>query len=293
VLDLVDEHVEPGPLRDRLYAHWYRTKLLGRVGGPAFLRREPGYGRELYGEIRRLALERFGEESESHLAFPTRLRASLLRADRVDGLETLARLEGGLRARVRLLELETGEAGVELRLRAGVFSRAVPLRFARRGERILLVPPDDLAGALPEDRLDATKPVSRSKVDVMLRSPKRAEFLVRAPAELELAPAEGGLDGEVEPVLAAHVAIDAGKAAAGRPLDPGDWELHVRVTVAGFQAEAPIRCQGSRTALVIRVPQEGAVRVLGIPSATLKRRLVFQLARARRALRRGRSRSAV
>ena len=288
VLDLVDEHVEPGPLRDRLYAHWYRTKLLGRVGGPAFLRRDPGYGRELYGEIRCLALERFGEGSERYLAFPTRLRALLLRADRVDGLESLARLEGGLRARVRLLELETGERGLELRLRAGVVGRALPLRFARRGERILLAPPGDLAGALPEERLDATKPVSRSKVDVMLRSPKRGEFLVRAPAELELEPAEGGVDGEVEPVLAAHVAIDAGTAAAGRPLTPGDWELHARVTVGGFQAEQPIRHPGSRTPLVMRVPEEGDVRVLGIPAATLGRRLMFQLARARRALRRRR-----
>ena len=33
VLDLVLEHTEPGPFRDRLLTHWYRGKMLQRVGG--------------------------------------------------------------------------------------------------------------------------------------------------------------------------------------------------------------------------------------------------------------------
>jgi glycosyltransferase involved in cell wall biosynthesis len=292
VLDLVDEHIEPGPLRDRLYAHWYRTKLLGRVGGPAFLRRDPEYGARLYREIRDLAQERFGEGPERYLAFPTRLRAQLLRADRVDALTKLAELEGGLRARVRLLGLETDADVLRLWLRASLVGRAVPLRYVRRGDRILLLPPEELASALPEDRLDATKPISSSKLDVMLRSPEHGEFLVRASAELELQPTEGGADGEVEPVLGAEAVIDARKAAAGRPLLAGDWELVARVTVGGLQAEQPIRYSGTRTPLVLRVADDAPVRVLGIPAATLKRRLAGQIARVRRGLRR-RTRSAV
>jgi glycosyltransferase involved in cell wall biosynthesis len=286
VLDLVDEHVEPGRLHDRLYAHWYRTKLLGRVGGSAFLGREPGYGRKLYEEIHRLALERFGEGPERFLAFPTRLRASLLRADRVDALTTLAQLEGGLRARVRLEELRVERTGLELRMRAGVVGRAVPLRFVSRDERILLAPPEDLADALPHERLDATKPVSASKLDVMLRSQHHGEFLVRATTELELAAANGeaSIDGEVEPLLNSVAAVDVGTAAAGQALEPDDWELHARVTIAGFQAEQPIRHPASRTPLVMRVDDQGQVRMLGLPAATLKRWLVRQLVRARRRL---------
>ena len=34
VLDLVDGHTEPGPVRSGMYAQWYRGKMLGRVGGP-------------------------------------------------------------------------------------------------------------------------------------------------------------------------------------------------------------------------------------------------------------------
>jgi glycosyltransferase involved in cell wall biosynthesis len=59
VLDLVEEHTEPGPFRDRLLRHWYRGKMLGRMGGAPFVRREPEYNRELHAQIRKLALERY------------------------------------------------------------------------------------------------------------------------------------------------------------------------------------------------------------------------------------------
>src|SRR5262249_867872 len=32
-LDIVDEHVAPGPDRDRYYLHWYRGKIINRHGG--------------------------------------------------------------------------------------------------------------------------------------------------------------------------------------------------------------------------------------------------------------------
>ena len=41
VLDVVDEHTEPGELRDQMSVHWYRSKMLSRVGGGTFVRREP------------------------------------------------------------------------------------------------------------------------------------------------------------------------------------------------------------------------------------------------------------
>jgi glycosyltransferase involved in cell wall biosynthesis len=295
VLDLVDEHIEPGPLHDRLYAHWYRTKLLGRVGGAAFLRREAAYRHELYGEIRRLVLERFAESSERRLSFPLRARASLLRAGRLDALERLAEFEGGLRARVRLLHLESGANGAELRLEGGLASRGVPLRFVPRGERVLLAPPDDLASALPEARLDATKPLRGSKLDVLVRSTENGgEFVVPAQSELELrgTEADGETDGGLEPTLEAEAVIDPRTAAAGRPLGAGEWELLGRVTIAGFQAEVPIRHAATRYPLVLRVDPRGRVRVVGIRKAALRRQLARPVAGVRRVLRRSTAESA-
>jgi hypothetical protein len=59
VLDLIDEHTEPGELRDRLKLHWYRGKMLQRVGGPHFPKRTPEHRRALDEEVRKLALERY------------------------------------------------------------------------------------------------------------------------------------------------------------------------------------------------------------------------------------------
>ena len=209
------------------------------------------------------------------------MRASLLRAGRLDALHELARFEGGLRARSRLLRVAKTARGVELRLEAGLASGAEPLRFVGRDERFLLSPPAALANALPEQRLDATKALRASKLDVVLRSATAAgEFLVSAEAELELGGA--GADGELEPVLAAHAVVDPRTAAAGRALDAGDWKLLARVTVAGFQAEEPIRHPASRAPLVLRVDAGGGVRVVGKGTEALRRWLRRPIAAARR-----------
>ncbi|MDQ5808068.1 MAG: glycosyltransferase, partial [Actinomycetota bacterium] len=75
VLDLIDEHTEPGELRDRLYTRWLRGKVLGRAGGPPFLRWDEDYRRERYEEIRKLTLERFHEGVDALLPLNWRVRA--------------------------------------------------------------------------------------------------------------------------------------------------------------------------------------------------------------------------
>ena len=97
VLDLIDEHMEPGPLRDRVRSHWYRGKMLGRVGGRNFLERAPEFKRPLYEEVRKLALERWGDEVDEYLAFNARVRSHLLRAGDYEGLDALADLRGRAR----------------------------------------------------------------------------------------------------------------------------------------------------------------------------------------------------
>src|SRR3954452_5810408 len=100
VLDLVEEHTEPGPLRDRLFAHWYRGKMLGRVGGRYFPRRDAERRRELYEEIHKLALERYSPEVDSWLAPNMRVRSQLLRDGDYEALEALAEMEAPLSAEV-------------------------------------------------------------------------------------------------------------------------------------------------------------------------------------------------
>ena len=152
VLDLIDEHMEPGPLRDRLRSHWYRGKMLGRVGGRNFVERDPAYKRPLYEEVRRLALERYGEEVHEYLAFNARVRSRLLRAGDYEGLEALAEFEGGLRTEATVVELEPDEEGVGLLIEARIAGDAGPLLFERAGERVRWTLPAALAGRLEPER---------------------------------------------------------------------------------------------------------------------------------------------
>src|SRR3954449_8037095 len=131
VLDLIDEHMEPGTLRDRVKSHWYRGKMLGRVGGRNFLERATAVKRPLYEEIRTLALERYGEEVHEYLAFNARVRSHLLRAGDYDGLLALARFEAALRTEATLLELEPDEAGLALAIEVRLLHDDGPLAFAR------------------------------------------------------------------------------------------------------------------------------------------------------------------
>ena len=96
VLDVVEANTEPGELRDKLLAHWYTGKSLGRLGAGTLLAYPPDYRRELYEEIRALVLERFPPSLDQFLPPSFRPRSVLLRAGSLEGLEALASAERGL-----------------------------------------------------------------------------------------------------------------------------------------------------------------------------------------------------
>jgi glycosyltransferase involved in cell wall biosynthesis len=85
---------EPGPVRDRVLRRWYRVEMLGRLGGKQFLTHDEDYRRELYDEIRALALELFTSPGIwQPLSEPLQARSARLREGRYDDLVALARAE--------------------------------------------------------------------------------------------------------------------------------------------------------------------------------------------------------
>ena len=126
VLDLVLEHTEPGPFRDRLLTHWYRGKMLQRVGGRKFARRDDAHNRHLVETIRALALERYDERVHDRLAFNLRVRSALLRERPLRGPAAAGAVRGraacrgqGARARRgRRLVLELTAHAARARVRA-------------------------------------------------------------------------------------------------------------------------------------------------------------------------------
>jgi glycosyltransferase involved in cell wall biosynthesis len=285
VLDLIDEHMEPGPLRDRVRSHWYRGKMLGRVGGRNFLEREPGYRRELYEEIRRLALERYGDEVEAYLAFNACVRSRLLRNGRYEALEALAAFEAGLRAEPTVVELEPDEQGIALAIETRLVHDGGPLAFVRRGARLGWAPPGELAAALPPEALDVSEEQQSAYANVLLWSAlDGTEYLLPTESEVRFEPA-GGVEG-VTPVLVARARVEPRVASAKAKLRPGEWTVGVTAAFAGFTPPGVPLERGRwarRGPLVLTVAHDGRV----LPPR-LRREVAKRFPRVARAVQRAR-----
>jgi glycosyltransferase involved in cell wall biosynthesis len=253
VLDLVEEHTQPGELRDTLMLHWYRGKMLGRVGGRDWLWRDPEFRRELYDAIRPLALERFGEDVHARLPFNLRLRSKLMRRGEFDALGRLSRFERRLEPVVRVRGIERGGTHVVLRLESWFGAEKTKLRFERKGDRTFWLPPtEQLTLDAPEEDREVTGELRRSRADVFLRNVEDgAEYVLPARTHTRL---NVGESGRVRPKLQTVVPIAPTAAAAGAPLPPGRWEVHITLTVAGFQRTTPVLRGGEPLVLTTYAP---------------------------------------
>jgi len=261
VLDIVEADTEPGAWRDRLLTHWYRGKMLNRVGGRGWLARDAGWRLELYEAVRALALERFGDDVHERLPFNLRLRSKLLRAGDVDGLGRLSRYERRLKPVVRIRGIEHGGTHLVLRLESWLGTADARLRFERDGDRTLWVPPtENLAEAVAVPDREVTGELRRSTTEVFLHNLEDgSEYLLPARTSTRLKVSEG----RIRPRLKTSVPIAPTAAAAGGPLPPGRWEVHATVTVAGFSQTTPILLR--REPLVVTTYAPGRIVVGGAP----------------------------
>jgi glycosyltransferase involved in cell wall biosynthesis len=241
VLDIVDEHVEPGPVRDRMYARWYRGKMLNRVEK---IHSNPNLDRRLrlYAAMHELAVERFPASVDEALPFNLRERSRLLREGAYDELAALADFETRLRPNARALDLRPTDKGAELRVAAELEG----LRFVRDGERLLW----------GEDRADATG-LRGSTVQLLLKQ-RATQEEYRLPGQVELA-LESEPGGTVRAVQTVTTTIEAATAAGGGPLPAGLWEVHAIVVVAGFRAAGHVRRARGVEHLMLAVSPDGCV----------------------------------
>ncbi len=243
VLDVVDEHTEPGPLRDRLYARWYRGKMLNRVervhSNPDLDRRMA-----LYVAMHELAAERFPVSVDKVLPFNLRQRSRLLRGGDYAELAELAGFEKRLRAQVRAVAVRP-VAGA---LRLDVEAELEGLHFERAGDRLVW-------GA---DRDDATEALYAGSTVQLLLKQRSSQEEYRVPAEVEVR-FEDEPGGRVRAVVVAAGRVDAATAAGGGPLPQGWWEVHAMVIVAGFRAAGRVRSAHGTEQLMLTVGADGRV----------------------------------
>ncbi len=265
VLDIVEANTAPGRERDRLLAHWYRAKALGRMDGAVFVRRDRDYNREIYDAVRRVTLERFAPEVDRFLPFGLRMRSHLVRADDLEGIYALAEFEAGLRARVRVTELRDVPGGVEVALEGRLRGEGARLVYRRDGDRLLWEPPKALRERLADADLDATKSVPRGHAQALVRSvADQTEHLLPVEGRVRLDEGDAGL---VTPVVVAAARLKAATAAVGLPLASGEWQLVVPVRIGGFHGTAmtvkrvlPDGSETRRAPLTFAVGADGALQ---------------------------------
>jgi hypothetical protein len=138
-----------------------------------------------------------------------------------------------------------------------------PLSLVRRGGRVLWQAPEPLRAALAPEELDVTDELGRGRMQLMLkRDGEETDWLVPAEVELELPEAP---DGEpVRPAVVATARIAPTIAAAGRPLEPGDYELRAVIWIAGFSAHSLAR-RGKGTFGVTVTPAGRVYRAGSVP----------------------------
>jgi poly(ribitol-phosphate) beta-N-acetylglucosaminyltransferase len=238
VLDIVDEHVDPGELRDRYYAHWYRGKMLKRLGGGAFLAFPADYRKELFTAIRELTLDRFDEDVERWIPQHMRPRAALLRAGAYDDLVRLARAERGIMIRPTLEDLRWEGESLVIGVTADfTYAGGEPVTFRRNATgRMSWELPASLTTPIPAAALDVTESLPKSRLDVLARHRGTGvEFFL--PIDFDQVPADGD---EMGLTLTGQARLHAPTARAGGPLDPGAWDLTVRMGVCGWGVESRV-----------------------------------------------------
>jgi glycosyltransferase involved in cell wall biosynthesis len=230
VLDIVDAHVEPGPVRDRYYAHWYRGKILKRFGESGFLDAPAEYRRAYYEESRKLADERFGPGVDHRLKVRLRVRSELLRADAYDELFQLLDAERGVELDAVLDAMRWRDDGLAVRFTARlVLGDGTPLAF-RAGRWDPPVPVH-----VPPEALEVGDRPWRLDLYLRRRS-DGADFPVTTTAESSedgAMPAEAVVDTNALPWL-----TDGTWDLVGR-VDGGGWTYERRLR--GFTHNLPAR----------------------------------------------------
>lgn len=169
VLAVVEQNTQPGELRDKLYAQWYRAKMLAMLTGEKLRwqtwSHQRGMVRHMRTVVRRFDL---GERQRSYLGAAARARDTLLRAGTIGQLRRLGTVEREVGVRI----VRASVRGVDGVIRIEVHARLVdrwgrPVRTATLDGRSYWLLPL-LARTRRLRRVDVTDLVERTRLAVIV-----------------------------------------------------------------------------------------------------------------------------
>ncbi|GAA2709904.1 hypothetical protein GCM10010429_24930 [Micromonospora olivasterospora] len=259
VLDIVDAHVEPGPLRDRLHRRWLRNEITSRLRGKRLLEAPEEWAAQVALESGKVIRERFAPGVAAGLPPLQRAITALAEQDRLPDLRRLAEWEAGIRVRARIDRRHVDGAVLTLAVTAALESGDQPVTLdAAHGRHRLVLPVDGLDPVL----LEVSDLLARARLDVVVRRKDGGEefFLPVDGRQLEERPCRGG----VRLVHHAMARLDLSALNSGRPT--GSWLLKARITENGWTVDA-------RLPLMLHYAADGAEPVLETLRVGLRARL--------------------
>ena len=235
-LDVVEELTEPGPLRDKLFRRWLRVEMVERMRGQRLLKLPADYRQELFDEIHKVVIERFGPGVAAGMQPTQQIVAGLIAANRLGDIEVFAKWERGIKPSGALESLSWDNGKLSIGFTAEYTSGGGPVTFRTDGDKDLLVPP------LPQSSLDAialvgadtSAPPAKSKVDLVVRErDTAAEFFQPVELTREKVAMESR-DGYFRQILRATAEVDPLTAANGAELGDGIWDVLIRISSCGW-----------------------------------------------------------
>ncbi|MEO8690081.1 MAG: hypothetical protein ABI611_17930, partial [Solirubrobacteraceae bacterium] len=141
------------------------------------------------------------------------------------------------------------------------------IAVVRRGERLLWEPPPELAPALGEDDRDVGDSLD-GRAGIVLRSRQDETEWPLTVTSTTHVPAG---DDAVFPRVKGRARIDPAQAAGGGALPPGDYDVLVTISIAGFSAETSPQVDGAPFTLTVSpegrvIPSQGVGDIAPAPS---------------------------
>ncbi|MFG2063659.1 glycosyltransferase family 2 protein [Micromonospora sp. NPDC048871] len=243
VLDIVDAHTEPGPMRDKLHRRWLRTEMIRRLRGNRLRNAPRDWVDQVAAEVRKTIQERFAPTVAGQLPALERTVAGLVTEGRVEDLLRLAEWDADIRARTRLKAYELTGSILTVLLNSQLRSGEEPLTIRQVDGRDRLVVPVEV----PDEWVDCTEDLGRARLDVVARhATGHEEFFLPVHFEVDRV---AGAGGEFQVHYRGAVTVDFAGLNGGRT--QGGWILKARVTGYGWSLD-------TKLPLEITCPADGA-----------------------------------
>jgi glycosyltransferase involved in cell wall biosynthesis len=231
-LDVVEKYTEPGALRDRLFRRWLRNEMVERLRGKRLLALPEDYRRELFGEIHKVVVERFGPGVAAALQPTQQVVAALTAADRYEDVVAFAEWEAAIAPRTTPGSVTWRDGALRIEFTAEYASAGRPMAFpADASATPLDGPPKDVAEAIAWVSAQTAARFQAATADLLLRERASAAQHFQ-PVEFTRETVPAGDGGDVRLTLRATATVDP-EALPGT----GVWDAVARIKLGGWTKE--------------------------------------------------------